>query len=346
MAKSTSKGSLNLQQIFQKIKNKDFAPIYFLMGEEPYYIDKISSEIEANVLTEDQKGFDQLVVYGKDTTIGEIISAARRYPLMSNHQLIIVKEAQELSRTIEELTTYLENIQPTTILVICYKYKTIDKRKKTYKKAEELGVVFESNKLRDYQIVAWIKEYVASQNYTIDNKSAEMLAEFLGTDLGRIVKEIEKLQIIIPQGAHISPDDIERNVGISKEFNNFELKNAIALKNKAKAYKIAYYFAQNPKSNPMVLTLATLYGFFATLLKFHGYCYDNKAISKSQILNELKVYSSNHNEFIDAQKNYSMKDVSRILGVLREFDVKSKGVGANNLSYTDLINEMLAKILN
>ncbi len=346
MAKSTSKGSLNLQQIMQKIKNKDFAPIYFLMGEEPYFIDKISTEIEANVLTEDQKGFDQMVLYGKDTSIGEIISAARRYPLMSNHQLIIVKEAQELSRTIEELTTYLENIQPTTILVICYKYKTIDKRKKTYKKAEELGVVFESNKIRDYQIVSWIKEYVATQNYTIDNKSAEMLAEFLGTDLGRIVKEIEKLQIIIPQGSHISPDDIERNVGISKEFNNFEFKNAIALKNKEKAYKIAYYFAQNPKSNPMVLTLATLYGFFSTLLKFHGYCYDNKGISKPQILNELKVYSSNHNEFIDAQKNYSMKDVSRIIGVLREFDVKSKGVGANNLPYIDLINEMLSKILN
>jgi DNA polymerase-3 subunit delta len=224
--------------IINEIKSGNYKPIYFLMGEEPYYIDGIAKFIENTVLTEEEKGFNQMVLYGRDVSIDDIISNAKRYPMMADKQVVIVKEAQELSRTIENLVSYVENPQPTTILVICYKYKTLDKRKKLAKIIDKSGVLFESKKLYENQVPDWIRRVLASRGYTITPKASQMLVEFLGNDLSKVNNELEKLQLIIQPGAQITPQVIEENIGISKDFNNFELQNAIGAKDIKKAFVI------------------------------------------------------------------------------------------------------------
>ena len=204
-----------VKQIVSGIKNGKISPIYFLMGEEPYYIDKISDFIEDNVLAEEEKGFNQMVLYGRDVTIDDIVSNAKRYPMMAERQVVIVKEAQDLSRTIEKLVSYVENLQPTTVLVINYKYKKLDKRKALYKAINKIGVVYESKKLYENQVAEWIRRVLSPKGYSISPKAAQMLVEFLGTDLGKINNELEKLQLIIPKEQQITPELIEENIGIS-----------------------------------------------------------------------------------------------------------------------------------
>ncbi len=221
-----------VKQIVTDIKNRNFKPIYFLMGEEPYYIDNISKYIESQVLTEEEKGFNQMVLYGRDVSIEDVVGHAKRYPMMSEYQVVIVKEAQDLSRHIEKLVDYAENPQPTTILVFNYKYKTIDKRKKLYKTLKKSGVIFEGKKLYDNQVGDWIRRVLSGQNYTISPKAAQMLAEFLGTDLSKISNELEKLKIILPEGTQITPEHIEQNIGISKE--KTEYKKLCPLKDQKK----------------------------------------------------------------------------------------------------------------
>ena len=259
-----------VKQLVTEIKNGQLKPIYFLMGEEPYYIDKISDFIEKNVLPEEERGFNQMTLYGRDVTIEDVVSNAKRYPMMAEHQVIIVKEAQDLSRTIEKLADYVKQPQPTTILVINYKYKTIDKRKALYKTLQKSGVVYESKKLYENQVADWIRRILSTKNYTIAPKAAQMLVDFLGTDLSKISNELDKLQIILPKGTQISSEHIEENIGISKDFNNFELRQAIGEKDAFKAYRIVNYFAENPKDNPMVVTVSLVFGFFSQLLQFHG----------------------------------------------------------------------------
>lgn len=240
------------------------------MGEEPYYIDKLAGYIEDNILSEDEKGFNQMVLYGRDVTVEEIVSNAKRYPMMADRQVVIVKEAQELSRTIDKLESYAENPLPTTVLVICYKYKTLDKRKKVTKVLDKAGVVFESKKLYENQVGDWLKRVLSGKGYQIEPKAAAMLVEFLGTDLSKISNELDKLAIILPKGSTITPKVIEENIGFSKDYNNFELRKAIGEKNQLKAYQIADYFAQNPKDNPLVVTTGLVFGFFSQLLQYHG----------------------------------------------------------------------------
>ncbi|WP_372920346.1 DNA polymerase III subunit delta, partial [Salegentibacter sp.] len=211
------------KQIVNSIKQGNIQPIYFLMGEEPYYIDKISDFISENILAEEERGFNQIIMYGRDTTIDEIASNARRYPMMAERQVLIVKEAQDLSRSIESLSAYADNPQPTTVLVMCYKYKKIDKRKKLYKSIKDSGVIFESKRLYENQVAPWIQKTLKSRGYSITPKAAQMLVEFLGMDLGKIDNELEKLQLIISKETQITPELIEENIGISKDFNNFEL---------------------------------------------------------------------------------------------------------------------------
>ena len=218
-----------VKQLVTDIKNKNLKPIYFLMGEEAYYIDKISDFIEDNVLTEEERGFNQMVLYGRDVSVDDIVSNAKRYPMMAEYQVVIVKEAQDLSRTIEKLVDYAKQPQPSTILVMNYKYKTIDKRKSLYKELKKTGVVYESKKLYENQVADWIRRVLSGQEYTIAPKAAQMLVEFLGTDLSKINNELEKLQIILPKGTQISPEHIEENIGISKDYNNFELRKACLL---------------------------------------------------------------------------------------------------------------------
>lgn len=312
------------------------------MGEEPYYVDKISDFIEENVLNEADKGFNQMVLYGRDVTIEDVVSNAKRYPMMAEYQVIIVKEAQDLSRNIEKLADYAKQPQPTTILVVNYKYKTIDKRKALYKTLQKTGVVYESKKLYENQVADWIRRVLSSKNYTISPKAAQMLVEFLGTDLSKISNELDKLQIILPEGTQISPEHVEENIGISKDFNNFELRHAIGEKNAIKAYRIVNYFADNPKDNPMVVTISLLFSFFSQLLHFHGLA--DK--SPRNVATALKVNPYFVNDYVLAAKNYPMKKVSEIVATLREFDVKSKGVGANAVSQGDLLKELLVKILS
>lgn len=330
-----------VKQIQEDISNGQVKPIYFLMGEESFYIDKITEFIEKNLLIESEKDFNQIVLYGRDVSIEEIVANAKRYPMMAEKQVVIVKEAQDLSRQIENLTSYVENPQLTTVLVICYKYKTLDKRKKLSKIIAKNGCLFESKKLYENQVGEWINQILKEQEYQIDPKASQMLVEFLGTDLSKINNELEKLMLILPKGSTISANHIEVNIGISKDFNNFELRKAIGGKKIVKANQIINYFAQNPKSNPIVMTISLLNSFFTQLFLYHG-LKDKGRINVSKV---LKINPFFVNEYQTAAKNYPMRKVSQVISLLREADVKSKGVGAN-ISHGDILKELLFKIMH
>lgn len=324
------------------IKKGQVKPIYFLMGEEAYYIDKLSDFIEDTILDEAEKGFNQIVLYGRDVTIDDIVSNAKRYPMMADRQVVIVKEAQDLSRSIEKLASYAENPQPTTVLVVNYKYKKIDKRKALYKAINKHGgVVFESKKLYDNQVPDWIRRVLKGDGYDISPKAAQMLVEFLGTDLSKVNNELNKLKIVLPQGTQITPEHVEENIGISKDFNNFELRKAVGERNIVKAHQIAKYFADNPKDNPMVVTVALLFNFFSQLLHLHGMTDKNPR----SVASALRVNPYFVNEYLTAARNYPMKKVSAVVALLREFDVKSKGVGANAVPQGDLLRELLVRVM-
>lgn len=329
-------------KIINDIKNGNIKPIYFLMGEEPYYIDKLTEYIEDNVLSEDEKGFNQMVLYGRDVTVEDIVSNAKRYPMMADRQVVIVKEAQELSRNIDKLESYAENPQPSTVLVIAYKYKTLDKRKKLTKTIDKNGLLFESKKLYENQVAAWISRVLKPKDYSIEPKASAMLVEFLGTDLSRISNELDKLQIILPKGTVINPTHIEENIGFSKDFNVFEFRKAIGDRNQLQAYRIADHFAQNKKEYPMVLTTGMVFSFFSQVLQYHGL----KDKNPKNVASVLKINPYFVKDYDVALKNYPMKKVSSIVATLRDIDVKSKGVGANQLHESDLLKEMLVKIFN
>lgn len=328
-------------QIVNNIRQGNIKPIYFLYGEEAYYIDKISEYIGNKILTEEERGFNQVVLYGKESSIDDIVGNAKRYPMMAERQVVIVKEAQHLSRTIERLSSYADNPQLTTVLVICYKYKKLDKRKALYKSIKKCGVVFESKKLYENQVSDWIRKTLLSSGYSISHKAALMLVEYLGTDLSRINNELEKLRLVLPPKSEITPVQIEEHIGISKDYNNFELKKAIGERNVLKATKIVTYFAQNPKDNPFVLTVTLLHSFFSQLLQYHGL---NDHSPKS-VASALRINPYFVGEFQTAAKNYPMKKVSNIISNLREMDLKGKGVGAVNVNQADLLKELLVKII-
>jgi len=331
-----------INQIVSDIKDGNIKPIYFLMGEEPYYIDKISEYIEKNVLAEEEKGFNQMVLYGRDVSIDDIISNAKRYPMMAERQVVIIKEAQDLSRTIENLIAYVENPQPSTILVVCYKYKSLDKRKKLYKAIDKTGLLFESKKLYENQVGDWIRRVLSGKDYHIEPKATLMLVEFLGTDLSKINNELEKLMIILPKGSTITALSIEENIGISKDFNNFELRKAVGEKRIVKANQIINYFGQNPKSNPLVMTISLLNSFFTQLLIYHGL--SNK--SKGNVAKALRINPYFVDDYQNASRNYPMRKVSQVISLLRDADVKSKGVGAANISHSDILKELLFKVMH
>jgi len=328
------------EKIISDIQSRKFSPIYLLMGEETYYIDKISDYIEKNVLSEDEKSFNQTILYGRDTSVEEIISNAKRYPMMVDYQVVIVKEAQDLVRTIDQLESYVENPQPTTILVLCYKYKSLDKRKKITKLFAEKGQVLETKKLYDNQVPAWINQSLSGTGYKIEPKAAAMLAEFLGTNLSKVSNELDKLKIILPQGTTITADHVERNIGISKDYNVFEFRNALGAKDKLKASQIARYFAQNPKDNPMPLITGQVFAFYVQLLQYHGLSDKNpKTVAALLKINPYFV-----KDFQTAAQNYPMRKVSSIVASLRDIDMKSKGVGGS-FPAEELLKDMLIAIL-
>jgi len=332
----------NHRQIISDIKKKVFKPVYFLAGEEPYYIDLISRYIEENVLVESDRSFNQMVVYGDDTTVSGIIELSRRFPMMSEHQVIIIREAQSL-RKIEDLAIYAENPLRSTILVINYKYKKLDKRTKLYKILESQGAYFESPKLRDDQMPSWISTFLMDKGIKIDPEAGALLTEYLGSDLGKVVNELEKLIISLPKGnPSINIALIEKNIGISKEFNNFELQKAVGFRNIEKANRILKYFADNPKDNPIQLTIASLFSYFSKLLLFHSL----KDKSKTNVAAVLKINPFFVKEYEKGGQNYNATKVVSIISLLRTYDLRSKGVGDAGTDQGDLLKELMFLILH
>ncbi len=334
---------MNYEQIQKELKAKIYKPVYFLSGEEPFYIDQISNQIEEHLLDEADKAFNQSVLYGKDVDVPTIIIAARRYPMMAPFQVIIVKEAQNI-RNIETLATYIENPMPTTVLVICYKYKTLDKRKSLAKKlVKQKQVLFESKKLYENQIPAWINQQLKEKGYSIEPKATMMLADFLGTDLGKINNELQKLQLVVAKETPITSTHVQENIGISKDYNNFELQSALGKKDEIKAFKIARYFEENPQNNPMVVTLSVLFNFFSKLFHFH-FLPNNK--NDNAVATRLAIHPFFVKDYRLAAQKYTPRQLTQIIEQLREYDMKSKGVGNLSSSHGQLLNELVYKILN
>lgn len=336
---------MSAQTLLNDIKLRKFKPVYLLHGEEVYYIDLICDSIENTVLNDAQKGFDQTILYGKDTDFSTIVSAAKRYPMMSDYQVIIVKEAQGLKWKGDDefLSKYVENPTPTTILVFAYKYAKFDKRTKLFKAIDKKGVTFESDKLYDNKVAAWIVEELQRTGHKIHPQAASLMADYLGTDLSKIANEAQKLVLNVPKEREISTQDIERNIGISKDFNVFELNTALGKRDALKAIQIVDYFSSNPKSNPLVMVISSLAGYFTKLLRYH-YLSDK---SSASVAKELSVHPFFTKEYELASRNFNRRKLFDVLNILCEYDLKSKGVNAGpNTSDGDLMREMIFKILN
>ena len=344
MAKETT-----YEEIARELKNRIYKPVYYLMGEESYYIDRISEYIAQTVLNENEKEFNQTIVYGADTDIATVINAAKRYPMMSKYQVVIVKEAQNI-KNIEELVYYLQKPLDSTILVLCHKHGTLDRRKKLAAEIEKVGVLFESKKIKDAQLPGFISSYLKRRSVEIEPKASEMMAEFVGADLSRMAGELEKLIITLPRGQkRLTPEQIERNIGISKDYNNFELRNALVAKDVFKANQIIKYFEENPKTNPLQMTLSVLFNFFSNLMLAY-YAPDK---SEQGIANQLGLKSSwQSKDYMVAMRKYSGVKVMQIIGEIRYCDAKSKGVKNSSMSDGDilgdgdLLRELVYKILH
>jgi DNA polymerase-3 subunit delta len=334
--------AVTYEEIISDLKNRIFKPVYFLAGEEPYYIDLITEYIENKVLPEAEKAFNQTILYGDDTNIPSIIDTARRFPMMATHQVVIIKEAQSLKK-LDDLVVYLEKPLLSTVLVFCYKYKSLDKRIKLYKTFETHGVYFESVKVRDYLIPGWIEKYLMTKGIKTDPGACAMLTEYLGTDLHKIVNELDKLIITLPAGKpFINTSLIEKNIGISKDYNNFELQKAIGEKNILKANMIVHYFANNPKDNPITLSIASLFGYFSKLLTYH-YLTDK---SKNNVASVLKVNPYFVKDYENSASKYNAFKTIQIIHLLRTYDMRSKGYGDPGTEPGDLMKELVYKILH
>ncbi|RZP08358.1 MAG: DNA polymerase III subunit delta [Flavobacteriales bacterium] len=336
---------MNLQEInsiISKINNKVYSPVYFLMGEETYYIDLISDLLENKVLSEEEKSFNQTILYGKDTTAEEIISVCKRFPMMSKFQLVIIKEAQDLSSKIDGLINYLLNPMHSTVLVINYKYKTLDKRKKIYKAIQKFGLILNSKKPYENQVSTWILNKLKEDNYTIDLKANQMLVEFLGGDLKMINNQLNKLKLLKPENNYIDPKLIEKNIGISKDFNIFELRNAIGSGNLSKALVIGNYFSSNIKAYPTQLVLSSLFNYFIQIFQFHSL--NNKSdINVASTLGINKFFAKDYHK---AAKIYPMKKISSIITLIKNIDLKSKGYGVSNNSQQNILNQLIIQIMS
>lgn len=354
MAKET------FEDILASLKARKFAPVYFLQGEEPYYIDLIADYIENNVLDESEREFNQTILYGKDTDLISLISAAKRFPMMAEKQVIILREAQEIKGLTDTISVKIKSksakketeINPfeeyvlkplnSTILVVCYKYKTLDNRTSLAKTLKDSAVLLVSEKVKEYKLVEWISNYTKNEHIKIQSKAVQMLADHLGNDLSRIVNELNKLAINIKEGGEITPDDVQQFIGISKDFNIFELQNAISAKNVLKANLIVDYFGKNPKEHPFELSLAMLYSYFARLL-FYQTLPDK---SPKNVMSVMRLAFPQYNDVEVAGKNYPIAKLVKIIGYLHEYDMRSKGIDGIQADKAELLREMLFKILH
>ena len=339
-----AKQGVTFQTIMQDLKNRSFAPFYLLMGDESYYIDSISDYIASHVLSPEESDFNQTICFGSDVTAVQVADMARRYPMMAEYQVIIVKEAQNI-RSLEALEKYLKNPVKSTILVWCHKNGKIDARKKVLGLAQSVGVVFESKKLRDYQLPDFIQNYLKSKKISIDPKSCQMIADYIGADLSRIVSELDKILIYLPEDdRRITPEVVEKEVGVSKDFNAFELRNAIVSKDVFKANQIIKYFDNNPKAGSLYSFLPLLFSFFQNLMIVH---YTPNKSSEQDIARALDLKSAwGSKDFITGLRNYSARKTMEIISKIREVDGKSKGLDNPNTGAGELMKELIFFILH
>ena len=346
---------MDFEKIISDLKNKVYHPVYFLMGEESFFIDEISNYIEKNVLADFEKEFNQTVLYGGETNIRTVLSEAKSFPMMSNYRVVIVKEAQNMKDLLPKgketddkedkkhpFEIYLDNPQKSTLLVFCHKYKTIDMRTGFAKNLSKRAVVLKSDTMYDYKVPKWIEGFVAEKKYSIEPRAAQLLTEFLGNDLSKIANELEKLSLNIPEKSKITPEHIQKFIGISKEYNNFELQNAIGKKDSLKANQIISYFASNPKDNPMVVTVASLAGYFSKVLVYHSLT--DK--SQNNVAAALKVNPFFVKDYSSAAQNYPFAKAMNVISLLREYDMKSKGYENTGIEESELMKEMVFKIMH
>lgn len=339
------KSSVTFETIMRDLKAKKYAPVYVLMGDESYYIDRITDYIADNVLDPDDRDFNQTVVFGADTTAAQVVDMAKGYPVMpAAHRVVIVKEAQGL-KSLDALERYFEKPLASTVLVIAYKNGTIDRRKKVVGKVEAVGVVFESKKKRDYELPAFIEAYLKKNHVAIDTKSAAMIAEHIGADLSRLISELDKVMISLPDDdRRVTPDVVEREIGVSKEFNIFELKTAIIERNVFKANQIVKYFDKNPKAGSLFSCLPLLYTYFQNLMVAF-YAPDKNNDNNLAAFLELKsVWGLK--DYRVGMRNFSAMKTLQILAKIRETDAKSKGLDSLNTSTDDLMRELIFFILH
>ncbi|MEG1910669.1 MAG: DNA polymerase III subunit delta [Bacteroidales bacterium] len=336
--------AITYEQIIAQIDAKKFAPLYFLSGEESYFIDLIVEHIENTILTESEKDFNQTILYGRDTDMNTLISMAKRYPMMAEYQVIVVKEAQVLEKQLDLLTEYLKNPLPSTILVFAYKYKKLDKRKAISKILDKKACVFDSLKLKENQLPVFVQNYVQNKKYRIQHKATLLLIESLGNDLGKIVNELSKLMINIPKETEINDQHIEYFIGISKDYNIFELQNALRVRNVFKAQQIIYYFAENSKEHPIQQIIPVLYSYFLKLLIYHNQV--NK-ITPSELIAAMGIIPYFINDYKILAQNYSYDKSIEIIFLLKEYDLKSKAVdNSSTTSGGELLKELIFKILH
>ncbi len=340
MAKNTH----TYESILADIHAGKFSPVYLLMGEEPFFIDRITDLLLETVVGESERDFNQLILYGADTDAATIINAARRFPMMSKYQLIVVREAQ-LVLDFERLTNYVKNPLQSTVLVLNYKYKTVDRRKQLVAAVEKTGVLFDSQKVAEYKLPAFITGFLQQRNINIDPKASQMLSDYIGNDLSRLVKELDKLAIVLADkgGNRITPELVEQNIGISKDYNNFELVKALSVKDVLKANRIIHYFGMNPKSNPIQLTLSVLFNYFTNLL----ICYYSKDKSDNGLMIALGLKNPYFvKDYSSGIRNYSAMKVFQMISAIRDTDAKSKGVGNISASDSELLKELVYRILH
>jgi len=340
---------MTADEILKDLKDRKLKPLYLLHGDEPFFIDVIGNYVERELLTQAERGFNQTVFYGKDTDPMAVINAAKRYPMMADHQIVLVKEAQDMRwgnddenrKHINPFLAYLENPLKSTVLVFCYKYGRFDKRKKTYKAIEKNGLVFESSPLYDNKVPAFVEQFLAERNYKIQPQSSALLAEYLGNDLSKIANELEKLMLNVAQGQEISTQHIQDNIGISKEYNVFELQTALSKKDVLKANRIINYFEANQKANPFVVVLGTLNSYFTKVLRYQ-YIADK---SPQNVAKELGISLYFVKDFEQAGRTFNFVKTMQVISLLREYDVKSKGVDSVTEN-GELMKELIFKILH
>ena len=353
MAKSTLKFKDSVaafEALRAEIAARRFAPIYLLMGEESYFIDALCDQLSSSILTPAEQSFNQITVYGKDSDAGQVVNLCRQMPMMGSHEVIILKEAQQL-RQIEKLTHYTSKPQPSTILIICHKEKSLDKRSALYKQCQKEGVVFESVRPRDYEIGPWLTQFIQSKGISIVPKAVQMLTDHLGCDVAKLSSEIDKLMLALPVGTKsITDQHIEQNVGISKEFNNFELCNAVAVWDVERAMRIADHFARNPKDNPLLVTVMALYSLFRDMfiinyLRWLAKYKSQPMPSEGELMRILKKSNPYAvRELSQQSTRWPNRKVFTVLGLLREYDGKSKGIDTGGMNDGELLRELLLKI--